>query len=122
MDLHEPDGQGVGGGAAYPYAHVYWNVAYDPELYNLLLQGNWDRIDYIVADSEMLHDIETTGGPMTLIYTALQHSTLRAEFRADDSDGQIVISIYQVVHKQAQPIISQIPEGASVIKGYSGVR
>jgi Dolichyl-phosphate-mannose-protein mannosyltransferase len=121
MDLREAGGQGVGGGAVYPYAHVYWNVAYDPELNNLLLQGNWDRIDYIVADSEMLHDIETTPGPMKLIYTALQHSTLRAEFRADDSDGQIVISIYQVVHKQAQPIISQIPGGASVIKGYSGV-
>jgi 4-amino-4-deoxy-L-arabinose transferase-like glycosyltransferase len=103
MDLREPGGQGVGGGAVYPYAHVYWNVAYDPELYTLLLQGNWDRIDYIVADSEMLHDIETTGGPMKLIYTALQHSILRAEFRANDSDGQIVISIYQVIHSNAPP-------------------
>src|SRR5438270_4290396 len=45
MDLHEADGQGVGGGALYPYAHIYWNVAYDPELHDLLLQGNWDRID-----------------------------------------------------------------------------
>lgn len=106
IDLREPGGQGIGGGAAYTYAHDYWNVAYDPELYNLLLQGNWDRIDYIVADSEMLHDVETTRGPMLLIYTALQHSILRAEFRADDSDGQIVISIYQVIHKQAQPITS----------------
>jgi 4-amino-4-deoxy-L-arabinose transferase-like glycosyltransferase len=103
MDLRESGGQGVGGGAVYPYAHVYWNVAYDPELYNLLLQGNWDRIDYIVADSEMLHDIKTTGGPMKLIYTALQHSILRAEFRADDSDGQIVISIYQVIHSNPPP-------------------
>lgn len=108
VDLREPGSQGIGGGAAYTYAHDYWNVAYDPELYNLLLQGNWDRIDYIVADSEMLHDIETTRGPMLLIYTALQHSILRAEFRADDSDGQIVISIYQVIHKQAQPIISHM--------------
>jgi hypothetical protein len=113
MDLHEPDGQGVGGGAAYPYAHVYWNVAYDPELYNLLLQGNWDRIDYIVADSEMLHDIKTVGGPMLLIYTALQHSILRAEFRAADYDKQIVISIYQVVHKQGLPILTQVPGGVS---------
>ncbi len=116
MDLREPGGQGVGGGAAYPHAEVYWNVAYDPELYNLLLQGNWDRIDYIVADSEMLHDITTTGGPMMLIYTALQHSILRAEFRADDSDRQIVISIYQVIHKQAQPIMSQVPGGASTAR------
>lgn len=111
MDLRQPGGQGVGDGATYPLAHVYWNVAYDPELHDGLLQNNWDRIDYVVADSEMLHDIETVGGEMTLIRVALQHSVLRLEFRADDNeqlkkDGtsrdqreqQIVISIYQVIH------------------------
>jgi 4-amino-4-deoxy-L-arabinose transferase-like glycosyltransferase len=100
MDLREPGGEGVGNGATYPNAQVYWNVAYDPELYTGLLQGNWDRIDYIVADSEMLHDITTVGGPMDLINNALQHSILRAEFRANDHDKQIVITIYQVIHKQ----------------------
>jgi 4-amino-4-deoxy-L-arabinose transferase-like glycosyltransferase len=112
MDLHEAGGQGVGDGAVYPYAHVYWNAAYDPELHDLLLQGNWDRIDYIVADSEMLHDIEVTGTPMKLLSTALQHSILRAEFRANDNEKQIVISIYQVVHKQVPPSLSQVPGGA----------
>jgi 4-amino-4-deoxy-L-arabinose transferase-like glycosyltransferase len=106
MDLREPGGQGVGNGAAYPYAHVYWNVAYDPELHDLLLQGNWDRIDYLVMDSEMMHDMKVNGGPMMVLYTALQHSILRAEFRADDKDKQIVISIYQVIHKQASPNLS----------------
>ncbi len=109
MDLHEAGGQGVGGGAVYPYAHVYWNLAYDPELHDLLLQGNWDRIDYIVADSEMLHDIETAGTPMKVLNTALQHSIVRVEFRATDSEKQIVISIYQVVHKQVPPSLSQVP-------------
>jgi hypothetical protein len=113
LDLREPNGQGVGNGAAYPYAHVYWNVAYDPEVRDQLLQGNWDRIDYIVADWAMLHDIKNTGGQMTLISAALQHSILRAEFRADDRDGQIVISIYQLVHKKAPPMLSQVPGGAS---------
>ncbi len=113
MDLREPDGQGVGGGAAYPYAHVYWNVAYDPELHDLLLQGNWDRIDYLVLDSEMLHDIKVSGGPMMSLNTALQHSILRAEFRTDDTENQIVISIYQVIHKQAPPKLSQVPGGAA---------
>ena len=112
MDLHEADGQGVGGGAVYPYAHVYWNVAYDPELHDLLLQGNWDRVDYIVADSEMLHDIQANGTSMMLLSTALQHSILRAEFRANDNEKQIVISIYQVVHKQVLPSLSQVPAGA----------
>ena len=107
MDLRESGGAGVGEGATYPYAHVYWNIAFDPELHNGLLQGNWDRIDYIVADSEMLHDIQTTGGPMLLLNKALQHSILRAEFRADDHDKQLVIFIYQVVHAQAPPTVYQ---------------
>ena len=112
MDLRVPGGEGVGDGATYPYAHVYFNIAYDPELYNGLLQGNYDRIDYIVADSEMLNDIKTFGGPMLLIDQALQHSVLRAEFRADDHDSQIVISIYQVIHPQAPPVADQAPPGA----------
>jgi 4-amino-4-deoxy-L-arabinose transferase-like glycosyltransferase len=103
MDLRQPGGEGVGDGATFPYAHVYWNIAYDPELRSALLQDNWDRIDYIVADSEMLHDITTGGRPMSLIDTALQHSILRQEFRANDNDKQIVISIYQVMHKGPPP-------------------
>jgi Dolichyl-phosphate-mannose-protein mannosyltransferase len=105
MDLYEPSGEGVGNGATYPYAHVYWDVAYVPELYNNLLQANWDRVDYIVADSEMLHDITTMGGPMLMIRQALHHSILRTEFRADDHDKQIVITIYQVIHKQPSPTV-----------------
>src|SRR5258708_3209842 len=113
MDLRESNGQGVGSGAAYPYAHIYWNVAYDPEVRDQLLQGNWDRIDYIVADWSMLQDIKTNGEPMMLISTALQHSILLAEFRTDDQYNQIDISIYHVMHKQAPPILSQVPGGAS---------
>ncbi len=114
MDLREPGGNGVGG-ATYPNAQVYWNVAYDPELHDQLLQDNWDRIDYLVTDSEMLNDIKTVGGPMLLLYTALQHSILRVEFRAQDHDNQqIVIAIYQVMHKQA-PIISQVSGDTSSI-------
>ena len=105
MDLRQPDSEGVGDGATFPNAHIYWNIAYDPELYTGLLQGNWDRIDYIVADSEMLHDIQTTGGPMLLIEDALQHSILRVEFRANENDSQIAIYIYQVMHAQALPTV-----------------
>ena len=54
VDLRVPGGQGIGDGAPYPHAEVYWNVAGDPELHVQALQNNPDRIDYIVADSEML--------------------------------------------------------------------
>jgi len=112
LDLRLPGGQGVGDGAPFPHAEVYWSVAYDPVLYQKTLQNNWDRIDYIVADSEMLNDIKTFGGPMLLIDKALNHSVLRAQFRADDQDSQIVISIYQVIHQIAPPTAYQAPIGA----------
>src|SRR6266702_2236223 len=91
VDLQLPGGQGTGDGAPYPHAEVYWNVAFDPELHDRTLQKNWDRIDYIVADSEMLNDIKTYGSGMNLIKQAYQHSVLRAEFRADDHNLQIVV-------------------------------
>jgi 4-amino-4-deoxy-L-arabinose transferase-like glycosyltransferase len=117
MDLRTPGGTGVGDGAVYPYAHVYFNVASDPELNVKLLQGNWDRIDYIVADSEMLSDIELSGGQMQILKDALDHSVLRAEFKADDHDAQLVISIYQVIHKIAPRTVS-MPPGMSNITTY----
>jgi transposase/4-amino-4-deoxy-L-arabinose transferase-like glycosyltransferase len=98
VDLHEQGGEGVGDGAIYPYAHVYWNVALDPALHDTLLKGNWDRIDYIVADSAMLHDIKNYGGGMDIIDQALKHSVLRAAFFGDDYE---FIQIYQVIHTQA---------------------
>jgi 4-amino-4-deoxy-L-arabinose transferase-like glycosyltransferase len=99
VDLRVPGGQGIGDGAPYPHAEVYWNVAGDPELHVQALQNNPDRIDYIVADSEMLHDIQTTGGDMQIIDDALKKSVLRAEFRADDHNLQIVIQVWQVIHQ-----------------------
>jgi hypothetical protein len=99
-DLHEPGGDGVGDGATYPHAEVYWNAALDPELHDTLLKGDWNRIDYIVADPGMLNDIETYGGKMDLIKTALAHAVLRVEFKGDDNE---LIQIYQVMHSTPLP-------------------
>lgn len=95
VDLHEQGGEGVGDGTTYPYAHVYWNIALDPEVRDTLLKGNWDRIDYIVGGEEMLSNIESYGGGMDLLKTALEHSVLRVEFKGDDYE---YIQIYQVIH------------------------
>jgi 4-amino-4-deoxy-L-arabinose transferase-like glycosyltransferase len=101
-DLHEPEGDGVGDGATYPHAEVYWNAALDPALHDTLLKGDWERIDYIVADPGMVHDIETYGGGMNLIKTALAHAILRVEFKGDDNE---LIQIYQVMHSKPLPEI-----------------
>ncbi len=113
LDLRVSGGQGVGDGAPYPHAEVYWNVAGDPELHQQALDNNPDRIDYIVADSEMLHDIQTVGGDMGIINDALQKSVLRAEFRADDQKLQIVIQVWQVIHKMPPPNVYTVPATGS---------
>ena len=97
-DLHEEGGAGVGDGTIYPYAHVYWNVAYDPEIHDTLLQNDWNRIDYIVTDSPMLRDIEHLHGNMELVNKALQHASLVAEFRPNAFDQQYAMQVYQVNH------------------------
>jgi hypothetical protein len=109
-DLRVPGGEGVGDDAIYPHAEVYWNLATDPTLYTGLLDNNYDRIDYIVADSEMLLTVKTNTDHMYLIQRALAHSVLLTEFRAKDHDQDIVIDIYQVIH-QSQPTIYTGPPG-----------
>jgi 4-amino-4-deoxy-L-arabinose transferase-like glycosyltransferase len=105
-DLHEQGGEGVGNGTTFQHADIYWNVAYDPELHDGLLNGNWDNIDYIVSDTPMKYDIQHLGGDMNLINSALQHSFLRADFRPSQYDSQDAIQIYQVIHKNAPAITS----------------
>ncbi len=117
-DMHEPGGEAVGDGAIFPYANVYVNVATDPELYNTILQENWDRIDYIVADSEVLSYINsisaTSTDPAHILRQALDHSILRTEFKTADHADQFAIDIYQVQHKLPPPM-AVLPVGSGVI-------
>ena len=118
LDLRVPGGVGVGDGAPYPHAEIYWNVAYDPELHSQALENNWDRIDYIVADSEMLLDIQTYGGQvgiggMGIIYQALKNSVQLAEFRTNDHSLQIVVDVFQVNHKNPPQTVYQAPAAGS---------
>lgn len=105
-DLHEAGGEGVGNGTTFQHADIYWNIAYDPELHDGLLNNNWDNIDYIITDAPMKYDIQHLGGNMNLINMALQHSFLRADFRPSQYNSQDAIQIYQVVHKNAPAITS----------------
>ncbi|GAC1384818.1 MAG: hypothetical protein NVSMB33_13460 [Ktedonobacteraceae bacterium] len=104
-DLHEEGGEGVGTGAIYPYAHVYWNVAYDPEIHVDLLKNNWNNIDYIVTDTPMKLDIEQLGGDMEYVHTALQHASLLADFRPGKNDLRDAIQIYQVHHTHGSSVV-----------------
>jgi 4-amino-4-deoxy-L-arabinose transferase-like glycosyltransferase len=106
-DLHQSGGDGVGDGAIYPYAHIYWNVAFDPEIHDTLLKGDWNHIDYIVTDTPMLYDIQTLGGAMQIVNIAFQHSSLLADFRVYKNDLQNAIRIYKVNHTNPAPEVYQ---------------
>ncbi len=54
MDLKHPGGLGVGNESAFPNTLVYPNIDDDATVYNGVLSNNPDRIDYFIADSEML--------------------------------------------------------------------
>lgn len=126
MDLRQSGGAGNGNTATFLHAEVYDNIGGDPTIYHDQLQNNWDRIDYIVADSEMLSNIQSYHGQgYDLIKQALEpgHAVQVARF-ADDDQGkicpkpagqtctpdelkeqQLVITVFQVIHKVPPPTV-----------------
>jgi 4-amino-4-deoxy-L-arabinose transferase-like glycosyltransferase len=117
MDLRVPGGEGVGDGAVFPYAHVYFNVEGDPEIYGKILQNNWDRIDYFIADSGMedyLRSQVPATDPGHIIVVAFQHSVQVAQFSTPDHGDQLIIKIYKVQHQAPSPTVSApSPPGVS---------
>ncbi len=109
MDLRGDGGTGVGDGATYPYAHVYQNVATDPAIRDALLGGNADRIDYIIADSGMISDIQAQPALYGFLAKALNSSVIDAQFSTPDEGSDIVITIYEVKHKNAPPVVETAP-------------
>jgi len=101
VDLHEPGGLGVGDGPIYNNAEVYINVATDPELFSGKLQGNGDRIDYIIVDSAMKQYINTQipkGTPGYILKRAFDNSTKVAEFKTPEFGTDFNIEVYKVRH------------------------
>ena len=97
-DLHEPGGEGVGNGTVYTNAYIYWNAAGDPQIYNGVLHENWNAIDYLVVDAQMLHDIQGQDRSMLLLNRTLHHAALIATFQTDTGDQGEAIQVYQVIH------------------------
>lgn len=109
MDLRGDGGTGVGDGSTYPYAHVYQNVATDPAIREALLGHNPDRIDYIIADSGMISDIQTQPALYGFLAKALNSSIIDAQFSTPDENSDIVIKIYEVKHTNMPPVVKTAP-------------
>jgi hypothetical protein len=97
-DLHEQGGEGVGNAAIFSNVYIYWNAARDPSIYSNVLHENWNAIDYLVVDTQMLHDIQSNDRSMLLLNRTLHHAMLIATFHIDNSNQGEEIQIYQVVH------------------------
>jgi 4-amino-4-deoxy-L-arabinose transferase-like glycosyltransferase len=111
VDLHQPGGLGVGNGATYPFANIYFNVATDPTVYEGLLGNNPDRIDYIVEDWTMQGDLLSNKTEFKIILEALSHAVPVATFISGDVADADQVTIYQVIHK-FPPAVVMTPHGS----------
>jgi 4-amino-4-deoxy-L-arabinose transferase-like glycosyltransferase len=120
MELRAPGGAAVGDGSVFPNADVYINIATDPAM--IKLEGsNWNRIDYIVADSGVYNYINSDLLPkeaMFLREALMQHSgpigpdgkpVPCARFRSSDF---YEIDIYCIQHTGSKPI-AMTPSGGA---------
>jgi 4-amino-4-deoxy-L-arabinose transferase and related glycosyltransferases of PMT family len=94
-DLHASGGMGVGGGAPFSHAQIYSDAALDPAIAVDELHENWQNVDFLVVDSNMLQDIQSDQRYF-LLDQALHHAVLRVNFGSASNGTQI--QIYQVIH------------------------
>lgn len=92
-DLHEPAGLG---GKVYDKALFYLDAVHDPNVHFTILHDNWQNINYIVVDEQMLQDIRNHTGDMIILDRALHHATLQQTFAANNNDPQALVQIYQI--------------------------
>jgi hypothetical protein len=136
LDLTLPGGQGVGNNAAFSNAYMYDVAGSDPSIYDTILLNNWDRIDYFIADSQMLAYI--TGNPQAMpankdlgdgsnsmeqnqqkiLFNAFKRSQMVAFFQTQDHDEKFDLKIFQVQHKSPMPQVKLSQEnGRDILAG-----
>jgi len=98
VDLHAEGGLGVGNGVPFSRVEMYWEVATDPAISQGVLNNNWDNIDYVIADSDMMTDARNFH--MGLILDAFAHSVAVRTFQ----NNQFWVTIYRVQHTGPAPI------------------
>ncbi len=110
LDLRQPADDGADQEPAFSRAEVYWNVATDPTIREGVLHNNWNNIDYLIVDDQMLKDIYNNSSTFTILRAALAHSTLLAHFHASDQLEDLTLQIYQVRHQNTPLVQEKIPE------------
>jgi 4-amino-4-deoxy-L-arabinose transferase-like glycosyltransferase len=93
-DLREQGGTGLGGSASFPKAYIYSDILSDSQIVNKQLNGDWQKINFLVVDASMLREIRD-GGQYAFLDQALHHAILRVSFGSDKDGTQM--QIYQVM-------------------------
>jgi 4-amino-4-deoxy-L-arabinose transferase-like glycosyltransferase len=93
VDLRAEGGPATRGGEPFAYIEMYWEVATDPAITQGLLHDDWNNIDYVVADSDLLSDVPAFH--MRIISDALDHAVPVQRF----ANSQFQVTIYQVQHR-----------------------
>ena len=123
LDMHEQGGASVGNGAVFPNANIFVNIATDPVLLSQL-QGKWDRIDYIIADSQ----IETylTSDSLLPKNAKFMRTALYAAGYPDIGKACAVfkasnyeIHVWCVKHQTPRPVVLAPPGAQQLLAGES---
>lgn len=117
LDMRAPGGMGDTYGAPFQNVQMYWNVATDTAILNGVLHNDWNKIDYVMEDSDMALDVKNND--MAIIADAINHSTIVAHFQ----NTQFWVKIFQVQHTgyvavdnaARANVITQVSDGISPI-------
>jgi 4-amino-4-deoxy-L-arabinose transferase-like glycosyltransferase len=93
VDLRAEGGLATSYGAPFSHAHMYWQVATDPAIKVGVLHDDWNSIDYIVADSDMMKDVQSFH--MNLLVQAFDHADVAQGF----ANQLYWVTIYRVRHR-----------------------
>jgi hypothetical protein len=95
LDLRADGGLGVGYGAPFDQVEMYWIVATDPAIGSGVLHNDWNNVDYIMADHEMI--LDANNFHMKLLLGALKHALPIKTFQ----NPLYWVTIYQVQHRNS---------------------
>lgn len=93
LDMRSEDGLGSTSGAPFAHVEMYWTVATDPAIGTGVFHDDWNTVDYIMADSDMLIDADSFH--MTLLLDALNHAVPIKKFQ----NKLFWVTIYEVQHR-----------------------
>jgi 4-amino-4-deoxy-L-arabinose transferase-like glycosyltransferase len=96
LDLHASGGLAAGSGVPFDHVQMYWEVATDPAIRDAVLHDDWNNIDYVVADSDLMSDARNF--QMQIILQAIQHAVPVQTFQ----NKLYYVTIFQVQHQGAQ--------------------